>query len=346
MSDTLAKADRLLTERGVHRQFDAFIVSASFDRSGTAGFALGDGTVRLAKFGDETWLTAPAHDGATLALAADPSGTGFVSGGDDGGFRRIGGDGTASDIARFGMKWVEQVATFRDDKTRLLACSVGKTIHLFDPDGTKRKSVEHPSTVTGIAFDARGKRFGAAHYGGASLWFVASKTDNPRKLEWKGSHTGIVISPDGENVVTSMQEASLHGWRLSDGQHMRMSGYPSKTASMSFSRGGKWLATSGAESVVLWPFTGGGPMGKAPTELAGGDSVTCTFVACHPQHENVAAGFSDGLVVLADISSARILPVCAPGRGPISALAWSDDGTTLALGSETGFAALVDFTQR
>jgi WD40 repeat protein len=178
------------------------------------------------------------------------------------------------------------------------------------------------------------------------LWFVASKTDNPRKLEWKGSHTGIVISPDGENVVTSMQEASLHGWRLSDGQHMRMSGYPSKTASMSFSRGGKWLATSGAESVVLWPFTGGGPMGKAPTELAGGDSVTCTFVACHPQHENVAAGFSDGLVVLADISSARILPVCAPGRGPISALAWSDDGTTLALGSETGFAALVDFTQR
>jgi hypothetical protein len=40
---------------------------------------------------------------------------------------------------------------------------------------------------------------------------------------------------------------------------------------------GQWywqaLATSGAESVVLWPFFGGGPMGKAPTEIAGGDDV-------------------------------------------------------------------------
>jgi hypothetical protein len=62
----------------------------------------------------------------------------------------------------------------------------------------------------------------------------------------------------------------------------------------------------------------------------------------------VAAGFSDGSVVLADIASARILPVAGPnsGRGPVSALAWSGDGATLAFGTETGFAALVDFAKR
>jgi len=147
-------------------------------------------------------------------------------------------------------------------------------------------------------------------------------------------------------VVTSMQENSLHGWRLADGQHMRMSGYPAKTQAMSFTRNGKWLATSGAESVVLWPFFGGGPMGKAPTELAGGDNAMCGFVACHPKHEAVAAGFSDGLVVLADIATSRIVPVAAPGRGAISAMAWSPDGAYLAFGSETGFAAVVDFTAR
>jgi WD40 repeat protein len=346
MSATLA--DKLLQTRGTHRDLDAFVVATAFDRAGTAAFALGDGTIRLARLGHDEWTRAEAHDGAVLALAPDPSatGTGFVSGGDDGALRRVAADGAVSDIAAFGMKWVEHIATHRDEKSRLIAASVGKRVHLLDADGTARKVVEHPSTVTGVVFDAKGKRIAASHYGGASLWFVASKTDNPRKLEWKGSHTGIVISPDGENVVTSMQEMALHGWRLTDNQHMRMSGYPAKTAAMSFSRGGKWLATSGAESIVLWPFTGGGPMGKAPTELAGGDNVICTFVACHPQHENVAAGFSDGLVVLADIASARILPVCAPGRGSISALAWSDDGTTLAFGSETGFAALVDFSKR
>jgi WD40 repeat protein len=87
-------------------------------------------------------------------------------------------------------------------------------------------------------------------------------------------------------------------------------------------------------------------MGKAPTELAGGDNVTCTQVACHPQHEVVASGFSDGLVAVADISTSRILPVCGPGRGAISALAWSADGSALALGTETGFAAIVDFSKR
>ncbi len=143
-----------------------------------------------------------------------------------------------------------------------------------------------------------------------------------------------------------MQENSLHGWRLSDGQHMRMSGYPAKTESMGFTRNGRWLVSSGADTIVLWPFHGGGPMGKAPTELAGGDNVLCTAVACHPQHEVVAAGFADGLVVLADIASARILPVVPPGHGSVTALAWNNDGSRLALGTDIGFAALVDLSRR
>ena len=125
--------------------------------------------------------------------------------------------------------------------------------------------------------------------------------DSPRKLEWKGSHTAIAIHPDGDAVVTAMQENALHGWRLSDSQHMRMSGYPAKTETLSFTRNGKWLATSGADAMVLWPFFGGGPMGKAPIELAGGDGITCTRVAAHPQQEMVAGGFADGLVVLAEV---------------------------------------------
>jgi WD40 repeat protein len=344
---TTASADHLLDTRGVQTALDAFVVSVQFERGGKhAAFALGDGSVRIAHATSTEWTKVDAHDGGALALAPDCAPTGWVSGGDDGGFRRIGADGAVSDIADFGMKWVEQVASFADGKSRLVACSVGKFVHVFDGAGKKLKVLEHPSTVTGLTFDAKGKRIAASHYNGASLWFVASKTDNPRKLEWKGSHTGVVMSPDGENVVTSMQENSLHGWRLADTQHMRMTGYPAKTAAMSFTKGGKWLATSGAESIVLWPFFGGGPMGKPPTELAGGDGVICTYVASNTINDVVAAGFSDGLVVVADIASARILPVAGTGRGPISALAWNAAGTHLAFGSETGFAAVVDFSKR
>jgi WD40 repeat protein len=344
MSQTIAP-DHLLDTRGVKAELGAFVVAAAFDRAGkTAAFALGDGTVRLLE--GESWQTVAAHDGAAMALAPDFSARGFLSGGDDGAFARIGADGALTGVEKFGMKWVEHVASFSDGKAAVLACSVGKLVHLFDGVGTKFKTLAHPSSVTGIVFDAKGKRIAASHYNGASMWFVGSKSENPRALEWKGSHIGIALSPDGDAVVTAMQENALHGWRLSDGQHMRMSGYPGKTAAMGFTRSGKWLATSGAESIVLWPFTGGGPMGKAPTELAGGDTALCTFVATHPKEEAVAGGFSDGLVVLADIASSRILPVAGTGRGPVSAMAWNADGTRLAFGTETGFAAVVDFAKR
>lgn len=344
MSDSLAP-DHLLETRGVSQQTGAFVVACAFSRGGqTAAFALGDGTLRLAPRGAGAWRTVEAHDGGCLALAPDGLGESFLSGGDDGRLVRVGE--AVEEIAGYGMKWVEQVASFASGKTVLSACAVGKMVHLFDGAGHELKTLEHPSTVTGLAFDAKGKRIAASHYNGASLWFVASKSDNPRRLEWNGSHTAITLSPDGDVVVTAMQENALHGWRLSDGQHMRMSGYPAKTKALGFTRSGKWLASSGAGALVLWPFFGGGPMGKAPQELAGGGEVLVSTLACHPEHEVVAAGFADGLVVLADVSSGRILPVCGPGRGPVSAIAWSGDGAQLAFGTESGFAALVDFSSR
>jgi hypothetical protein len=349
MSDTKI-ARFLLEDRGVSREFDAFVVAVRFSRDGaSAAFALGDGTVRIVRLADTSnWHAVPAHDGAVLALATDTGPAGFVSGGDDGAFRRIAADGGVTDIARFGMKWVEQVASFADPKGKggLLACAIGKVVHLFDATGQKLKEFVYPSAVTGLAFDAKGKRIGASHYNGATLRFVAAKTDTPRVLEWKGSHVGLAIHPDGDAVVTAMQENALHGWRLSDGQHMRMSGYPSKSAALSFSRNGRWLASSGADAMVLWPFFGGGPMGKAPLELAGGDGILCTQVACHPQQEMVAGGFGDGLVVLADVGSSRVLPMAPPEHGPVSALAWSPDGSRLAFGTEQGFAAILDLSAR
>ncbi|MDX6622043.1 MAG: hypothetical protein QOK36_4429, partial [Gaiellales bacterium] len=268
MSQT-ADAAFLLNSRGTSRDLDGFVVAARFSRDGQrAGFALGDGTVHIAGLGVSTdWTAAPVHDGAVLAFAPDPTGDGFISGGDDGKLRRVAGDGTVSEVASFGMKWVEHVATYAasdkgpSDKAKgLIAASAGKMLRLFDQSGQLLKELAHPSTVTGLVFDGKGKRIGASHYNGASLWFVAAKTDTPRKLEWKGSHIGILIHPEGEAVVTAMQENSLHGWRLPDGQHMRMSGYPTKTTSMSFSKGGRWLASSGSDAMVLWPFFGGGPM--------------------------------------------------------------------------------------
>src|SRR5215469_3200244 len=164
MSDSVANF--LLESRGTQRRLDAFVVAAAFDRSGTtAAFALGDGTLRLAPLADrDTWRSVEAHDGAILSLAPDATPTGFITGGDDGKFRR-----TDAVIADFRSKWVEHVASHPGEKGKggLLACAVGKSLHLFDQSGTKLKELVHPSTVTGLTFDTRGKRVAASHYNGA-----------------------------------------------------------------------------------------------------------------------------------------------------------------------------------
>ncbi len=335
MSATL-DADLVLRTRGITAELDAFVVAVVFDAGGVVAFALGDGTLRLG----ESFRAVEAHDGGTLCLAAHPAG-GFVSGGDDGRLMRTGVDGATREVASFGGRWVEQVASWRGG-SGLIAAAAGKRVELFDGAGIAQRRYEHATTVTGLAFDARGKRLAASHYNGASLRFVAAREDKPRLLEWKGSHTGVAIHPSADAVMTTMQDNALHGWRLADGQHMRMSGYPAKTASLGFSRSGRWLASSGAEVIVLWPFFGGGPMGKAPRELGGGSAMV-TRVACHPEQETVAAGHADGSVILAEISEQKLLRVAGPGRGAVSALAWSPDGTRLAIGTETGFAAVVNF---
>jgi len=348
-SGSLARPDHLLDTRGVLREVEAHIVSAVFSRDGTqAAFATGEGDVWVAPVGAQadTWRAVQAHDGAVLSLAADVTQGGFLTGGDDNLLRRIDAAGGEAETLAKGRRWVEHVASFVDGKTRLLASAAGKQVELRDGAGTLLKTLDHDSTVSGIAFDAKGKRIATSHYNGASLWFVAAKVDTPRRLAWKGSHIGLAIHPAGEALVTAMQENELHGWRLADGHNMRMSGYPQKTLSLSFSRNGRWLATSGAEGAVLWPFFGGGPMGKAPTELAGVPGSLCTRLVFHPQHEIVAAGFSDGTVLMSDVGTRRVLPVCGPGRGGVSALAFSPDGARLALATEGGAMALLDLTAR
>jgi WD40 repeat protein len=337
--------------RGASRALGAHVVAACFDRAGTqVAFGLGDGSVHIGPAEDNpdtdsTWFRIAAHDGAVMAMAPDTGRTGFLSAGDDGVLARLSPAGEAATLFSTGGKWIEQLCVFDDGKSGLIACGAGKSVHLFDRAGARLKTLAHPSTVTGLAFDARGKRLAASHYNGASVWFTASKSDTPRLLEWKGSHTGVAMHPAADAVVTAMQENALHGWRLADAQHMRMTGYPAKPESLGFTRSGKWLASGGADAIVLWPFFGGGPMGKPPLEVAQIEAVLCTRIACHPKEEVVAAGYADGTVLMVEIPSQKTVMLAQPAGSPVSALTWSGAGGRLAFGTEAGLAGIIQLAR-
>ena len=299
-----------------------------------AVFVLGEEAMVLAPPRGEP-KTVTVHGGAILATAAGDAV--IVSGGDDGKVVETDVSGTSRTVATDAKRrWIDHVAAGPDGA---VAWSAGKTAFV---QGKELRSFDAPSTVGGLAFLPKGFRLAIAHYNGATLWFPNAPQGTPERLEWKGSHLGVTVSPDGRFLVTTMQEPMLHGWRLVDRQHMRMSGYAARVTSLGWTVGGKWLATSGASQIILWPFqTKDGPMGKQPRLLAPSEHRVAVVV-CHPRQDIVAAGYEDGMVLLVRIDDAAEILAKKPGDAPVSAVAWSGDGTLLAFGTENGEAGIVD----
>ena len=309
------------------------IVSAHF-LGQSAVFALGEEALLfVAPDGAEQRVT--VHAGGILAIASD--GARILTGGDDGKAVVTNAQRESETLATDAKhRWIDRVALGPD----AVAWSAGKQAFVRAAKGEIR-SLDLPSSAGGLAFSPKGLRVAVAHYGGVTLWFPNAQA-TPETFAWKGSHLDVMFSPDGRFLVTSMQEATLHGWRLADAKDMRMSGYSAKVRSCAWTAGGKWLATSGSEQLILWPFAGkDGPMGKQPRMLAPYDK-RAVAVACHPSQEIVAVGFEDGLVMLARIEDGAEILAKKPGAAPVSALAWSADGAKLAFGTEDGEAGVVD----
>jgi WD40 repeat protein len=222
-----------------------------------------------------------------------------------------------------------------------VAWSAGKDAYVETRKGQPR-TIAAPSTVGGLAFAPKGLRLAVAHYNGATLWFPNAARAAPERLEWKGSHLDVTFSPDGRYLVTAMQEPSLHGWRVVDAKSMQMSGYSAKVRAIAWTADGRWLATSGAPELIVWPFHGkDGPMGKQPLMLAPGETKV-SAVACHPKDGIIAAGYEDGLILLVRLADGREILVRSPDGSPVSALAWNAAGSVLAFGTEDGSAGIVD----
>jgi len=292
------------------------------------------GHVPVFVLGEETLLFAEGdrkvavHGGGILVSASD--GERIVTGGDDGKLMATDAQGQTIALATDEKKrWIDQVALGPD---RAVAWSAGKVAQVITGKGEKR-SFEAPSTVAGLAFAPKGFRLAVAHYNGVSFWFPNAAA-KPEFFEWKGSHLGVSLSRDGRFMVTKMQEPTLHGWRIADQKHMRMSGYSARVRSLSWTADGAFLATSGSEQLILWPFDGkDGPMGRQPRVLAPSEARV-TVVAAHPKQPVVAAGYGDGTVWLVRIDDGALIAARQADGTPVTAIGWEPSGQVLAFGTE------------
>lgn len=312
--------------------FDAQPTAALFEKDG-AVFALGDGAVRF-----EDGSFSIAHDGAILCACVHPSGEGIVTGGDDG--RVIWHRKSEAGLLATAKGWIDAIDASAE--SGLIAFSSGRTLSVIDAkDATFRRDFQHERTVSGVAFEPKGRRIATSTYGGAALWFARIADQKPTLLKWAGSHIGVAFSPDGAFIITSMQDNQLHGWRIKDQKNLRMGGYPGKVKSVSFLSKGQLMATSGAQGAVLWPFIGAnGPMGKEATEIGYDEGSLIALVASTPKSGLLVAGLNDGRVWLADPAGQGLNFLKADKGASIVALAMSPDAKHVAWADEDGHAGV------
>jgi WD40 repeat protein len=317
--------------------FDAYVTAALVETDGEAVFALGDGQIAW-----ERGARQSAHDGAVLAAVRHPTGEGVITGGDDGRLVWSRRDGVRQ-LAEAKGRWIDSLAV--QPGASLMAFGAGREARVIDlADAGFSRSFAHERSVADVALDARARRLAVATYGGAALWYARIAEQQPVMLRWAGSHIGVRFSPDGRFLISSMQENSLHGWRLSDARDMRMGGYPAKVRSLAFLDGGRMLATAGANGVVIWPFAGAdGPMGKQAMEIGFDETAITARVAAEPDGATLAAGLTDGRVWVADVKTGRRVEVKTDPGPPITALALA--AGRIAWGDEEGGAGAEDIPE-
>jgi WD40 repeat protein len=314
-----------------------YVVAVSFsDYSAIA--ILVDGTLCSTACNGDDLGKQRAHQGAIVCARSYEDRTGLITACDQGEIRLVSATETTL-LARTGKsRWVTSVAT--DDNGRL-AYAAGKAVTIVGPDRTATE-IPMSSSIADMEFSPDGVQLAVAHYGGVSIIDVLAESPTPKRLEWLGSHIRVTNSPDGRFVVSAMAENALHGWRLEDSREMRMTGYLSKPKSFAWSASGTWLATSGSDSVTLWPFSGyDGPMGKPPVAWGARHNILVMVVAFHPSLDFIAAGYEDGFISLIRNRDGRVMPLREAGNGEISAISFSPDGLFLAYGTVNGSFGLI-----
>jgi hypothetical protein len=329
--------------------------AAWFGQGGSVGFGLADGTVAIAR---ATWDGAPqlkprdgggvelvpaegpappvmrngVHAGPILCVAGD-SQLGLVTGGADGRLARVGADGEIALVEEFAGGPVGVAAAVAG----VAACAVGASVYRFD--GAGRASLDLPGPVAALAFDPTGRQLAIAHADGVTLW--SGDPAQPALLSRAGGAGALAWSADGGCLVIGAADR-ISGWRVPDAIEITMGETASPVRSLSYSGPGGFMAASGSARVVCWQLDGVSDRASR-RECGVGSSAPVVRLACHPTRLLIAAGYENGAVLLCHPGAADILFVRAAGGGAVSALAWSPDGTFLALGVEGGEIGVVAF---
>lgn len=336
--DVLAPALPLAEVLGTSWRVAARATAVAWDgAAGVAWFGLDDGSVAIAR---TAWEGRPSvrprpgggaelvpasgpapsiariqvHQGACLALAADPDG-GFLSGGADGELARVAADGTIDTLARFEGVPAAPLAAGRGGWR---VCAAGSVLVRL---GAGAKTLELPYPITALAVAPNGARVAIGQANGITLW---AGGDTPRALEADDAQTALIWHKDSRVLASATEAGDVLVWEVG-GDRPRLLGDERESARcVGFLADGR-VASSLGGAVQCWDLASG-----MPERCGAGNRDRVVQLACHPRRALVAAGYGNGAVVICRPAHTEIVLVRGAGAGPIDALSWSPAGDALA----------------
>ncbi len=175
--------------------------------------------------------------------------------------------------------------------------------------------------------------------GKVALW----KTNGDRPARIFQAHTaaiaGLALSPDGNWLASAGWDGGVRLQDLRDGGGSRMlEGHKEIVNAVAFTADGKSLVSGGYDArIIIYSLTG-----DVLRTVVLPAPVSALVIAADG---TMAAGCADGVVVFLN-NAGEIAVSVAATETPVTSLAMSPDGRTLAAGSPRGAVALIDIAAR
>ena len=275
------------------------------------------------------------HGFGTSQIGWSSAGGNFASTGLDGLIRYWNLEDQAKEICSMngGSNWVGSMAWHPTNKW--LATSAGKHLRIWDAEGKLLNEWnDHVSTIEDIAWSPSGDCVAAATYGGLTFRFP-DQPHKQRELIWKGSTLKIAWSPNGKFIATCDQDSTVHFWDVDSGQDSRMSGYPTKVLPLAWNVTGRYLATGGSNTVIIWDCSGKGPQGTRPISLEIHRALL-TVVAFQHHGPLLASADKSGLVVVWNHEESNKPLATVNFDTEITQLIWAPNDQSIAVGDHLG----------
>jgi WD40 repeat protein/DNA-binding SARP family transcriptional activator len=224
-------------------------------------------------------------------------------------------------------------AAFSQDGGRFATGSMDRTAKVWDAaTGHELLTlIGHRAPVRRVAFSPDGRRLATASTDGdARVWDLGPAREALALPTTEASRAPgrVSYNADGSRVMEGLSDATAWVWDAASGEHvLTLRGHTDRVVGTAFSRDGRHLATSSFDGTArLWDAASGEPL-----SVLTGHIGRVWGVAFSSDSARVASAGQDGTTRIWDVATGREL-LRLPS-GPAASVAFSPDGSRLAVGS-------------